>query len=230
MRVYVGWDSNETQSYELALHTLCRYSHGGVDAIPLRRNELKDAGVFWRPNDPNATTEFTITRFLIPHLMGYEGWALYVDCDVLFRTDVAELFAIKDERYAVMCVHHEYEPGIVYKKTGSLQQPYPRKNWSSVVLWNCGHGSNARLTVDEVNGRPPSFLHRFQWLRDDEVGELPGEWNHLVGWSDNQEPKLLHFTEGAPNISSHRFCGYHDVWKHELIDMYTNDLEVKASQ
>ena len=232
MNVYIGWDPNETQSYDLASYSLYKRA-GKSDKVFVRsliRNKLRADGVFWRPAGVDESSEFTITRFLVPYLMVYDGWALYVDCDVLFLSDVAELFALADERYAVMCVQHEYKPDGSFKKTGQKQQPYPRKNWSSVVLWNCSHPANERLNLSTVNGQTPAYLHRFHWLKDEEIGRLPPEWNVLVGWDRCSEPKLLHFTEGAPNISDYRFCEYSDTWKRELMGMYAEDISSERGE
>jgi hypothetical protein len=138
-----------------------------------------------------------------PRLMRYKGWALFTDCDVLFRAPIEELFALADPTKAVMVVKHDHRPTATRKMGGLRQTVYPRKNWSSVVLWNCGHEANGILTTPIVNGSAPSFLHRFEWLEDDEIGELPLAWNYLVGWNtlaQCPEPRAVHFTEGIPGI------------------------------
>lgn len=143
-------------------------------------------------------TEFAISRFLIPFIYK-QGWVLFVDCDVVCTTDIQELFALADNRYAVMCVKHNQTSGDLIKADGQIQTFYKRKNWSSVVLWNCDHPSNKKLTLNDLNTWPGRDLHAFKWLEDDEIGELPQEWNYLVGVNPpNPDAKLIHYTLGGP--------------------------------
>ncbi len=147
------------------------------------------------------STEHAIARFFVPMLEGYRGWALFVDGDVVIRTDLDELFALADERYAVMVVKHADTPqGGPVKKDGDVQTSYARKNWSSVVLFNCGHPANRSLGTHMLNTLPGRDLHRFCWLSDAEIGTLPAGWNHLVGVEpEGQYPvHIAHFTLGTP--------------------------------
>jgi lipopolysaccharide biosynthesis glycosyltransferase len=149
--------------------------------------------------------------------MQYEGWALFCDCDFLFRADLNELFKLKDDRYAVMCVKHDYSPQEGVKMDGQIQQSYPRKNWSSLVLWNCGHESNKKLTPRMANFMPGSFLHAFKWLKDSEIGALPEYWNWLEGHSSPSiEPRGVHFTRGTPNFPGYEQVPYADEWRSYL--------------
>ncbi len=190
---------------------------------PLKQQELRDAGWYTRPIDKLASTEFTFTRFLIPELTNFEGWALFMDCDMILTTDIKELFDQADDKYAVMCVQHDYTPKEGTKMDGQKQTIYPRKNWSSVMLFNCAHPSNAALTMDlvnnpEING---AYLHRFSWLKDEEIGELDHTWNYLVGvYDDLDVPKLIHYTEGGPWFENYRDCEFANLWKNELYDMF----------
>ena len=189
---------------------------------PLKQQELRDAGWYTRPIDKLASTEFTFTRFLIPELTNFKGWALFMDCDMILTTDIKELFDQADPKYAVMCVQHDYTPKEGFKMDGQKQTIYPRKNWSSVMLFNCGHPSNAALTMDlvndpEING---AYLHRFNWLKDEEIGELDHTWNYLVGvYNDIDIPKLIHYTEGGPWFENYRDCEFNELWKQELHTM-----------
>ena len=156
--------------------------------------------------------------------MNFNGWALFIDCDIVFLEDVNNLFSLADDRYAVMCVKHEFNPKPGLKMDGQVQTVYPRKNWSSVVLWNCAHPSNEKVTVDSVNN--PNFdgayFHRFSWLKDEEIGELPCDWNWLVGWynePNDGHPKAIHYTEGGPWFENYRNCEYHQEWKKTLSEM-----------
>lgn len=210
----MGFDARESIAFDVAKSSAEQW--GPVKVLSLRQGELRAAGIYTRPIDPLSSTEFSFTRFLVPELMNYNGWALFVDCDVLFLESPKELFALADDNYAVMVAKHDYKPTQETKMDGKIQHMYPRKNWSSVVLFNCSHPSNKALTKDVVNSETGQFLHRFSWLKDDEIGEIPHEWNWLVDWYHEPEdgkPKLLHYTEGGPWFDEYANCSYADVWK-----------------
>ena len=224
MKVFVGYDTREDIAYQVCKHSILARSKD-VDVRPLKQQELRDAGWYKRPIDKLASTEFTFTRFLIPELTNFKGWAVFMDSDMILTTDIAELFAQADDKYAVMCVQHDYKVTETTKMDGQKQTIYPRKNWSSVMLFNCGHKSNQALTQDLVNNPDVTgaYLHRFSWLKDKEVGELSPEWNWLVGHYKEPEdgtPKLIHYTEGGPWFENYRNCEYHQDWKDELYDMF----------
>jgi lipopolysaccharide biosynthesis glycosyltransferase len=221
MKVFVGWDSREDIAYQVCKHSILS-KQPNAEVIPLKQNELREQGLYWRDIDKLASTEFTFTRFLIPELAHYQGWALFMDCDMILTTDIKELFDQADDRYAVMCVQHDYTPREGLKMDGKQQTAYPRKNWSSVMLVNCGHSSNAVLHKELVNNAEISgaYLHRFSWLKDEEIGELDHTWNYLVGvYNDIDVPKLIHYTEGGPWFENYRDCEFHQLWKNELQDM-----------
>ncbi len=215
MKVFVGWDSREEIAFDVCSHSIARHSGPSVEVIALKQDELRDQGLYSREADPLASTEFTYTRFLVPALMAYEGWAVFCDCDFLFTAGLDELFALAEERYAVLCVHHDYRPTETTKMDGVVQTVYPRKNWSSLVLWNCSHPANRELTPEVVNRETGAFLHRFQWLRDDLIGELPVTWNWLEGWHKvfaEDKPKGIHFTRGGPWFDAWQGVDYAALW------------------
>ncbi|MBI3252529.1 MAG: glycosyltransferase [Candidatus Omnitrophica bacterium] len=228
LRIFIGWDSREEVAYDVCLASLRRYSSRPLDVTPLKQEELRHGGLYARSKDPLASTEFTYTRFLTPFLADYRGWALFVDCDFLFTADVAELFAMADPRCAVMCVQHDHRPPERTKMDGALQTVYPRKNWSSLVLWNCAYPSNGVLTPEAVNRETGAFLHRFQWLKDSEIGALPETWNWLEGWSravPDEIPKAIHFTRGGPWFDKWKHVKFGELWQAE----YNHLLQKKAS-
>jgi lipopolysaccharide biosynthesis glycosyltransferase len=213
--VFVGWDSREDIAFRVCRHSILRRASTPVAVTPIIQSELREQGLYTRALDPLASTEFTYTRFFVPHLMGYRGWALFCDCDFLFLADVAELFALADDRYAVMCVHHDHQPRENWKMDGAVQTVYPRKNWSSLVLYNCGHPKNRILTPELVNRETGSFLHRFQWLDDAEIGAVPETWNWLEGWNEKPEtghPNVVHYTRGGPWFDAWRYVDYASLW------------------
>jgi lipopolysaccharide biosynthesis glycosyltransferase len=221
MKVFVGYDPREDIAYQVCKHSIVR-RQPEADVRPLKQSELREAGWYTRPVDKLASTEFTFTRFLVPELADFKGWALFMDCDMILTADIKELFDCADDRYAVMCVQHEYKVKEGYKMDGQKQTIYPRKNWSSVMLFNCGHPSNRKLTQDMVNDTElnGAYFHRFSWLKDEEIGSLDHTWNYLVGvYSDIEKPKLIHYTEGGPWFENYRNCEFHDEWKDELFEM-----------
>lgn len=222
-RIYVGWDSREDIAYQVCKHSIHRLSDD-IDVMPLKLSELKEAGLVTRPDDAKASTEFTFTRFLVPHLNDYKGWALFIDCDFLFRSDVNKLFDLADPNKAVMVVKHEYnvQDGTA-KMDGQIQHAYPRKNWSSCILFNCAHPSNRSLAPEDINLREMSYLHRFSWLQDDEIGDLPHTWNWLVGHYKQPKdgsPDAIHYTLGGPWFKEYADVEYASFWleeKEELV-------------
>ena len=221
MKVFVGYDTREDIAYQVCKHSIIS-KQPDADVRPLKQNELREAGWYTRPVDKLASTEFTFTRFLIPELTNYEGWALFMDCDMILTTDIKKLFDQADDKYAVMCVQHDYKVQEGFKMDGQKQTIYPRKNWSSVVLWNCSHPSNKVVTTDLVNDPSTTgkYLHRFAWLDDSEIGKLDHSWNYLVGvYDDIEKPNLIHYTEGGPWFENYRYCEFHKEWKKELQDM-----------
>ena len=221
MKVFVGYDPREDIAYQVCKHSILT-KQPEADVRPLVQKELRDAGWYTRPADKLASTEFTFTRFLVPELANFKDWAVFMDCDMILTTDIKELFDQADDKYAVMCVQHDYTPKEGMKMDGQKQTVYPRKNWSSVVLFNCAHPSNARLTQDMVNDPElnGAYFHRFSWLKDEEIGELDHTWNYLVGvYDDIEKPKLIHYTEGGPWFENYRNCEFHHLWKGELQEM-----------
>ena len=212
--VFVGYDRDEIVAY----HVLCQSI---VDrcSLPVRFTpiSLRNLGpLFTRERVSLQSTEFSFTRFLTPYLSGYSGWSLFMDCDMLARADFAELFALRDERYAVQVCKHDYEPRDTVKFLKSPQAKYAKKNWSSVVLFN-----NARcraLTPEYVNTASGLDLHQFRWLEsDEEIGDLPLEWNWLVGeYPMNEAARVAHFTRGGPYFHPYADCDYADEWRDAL--------------
>ena len=220
MNIYIGYDSREDLAYQVCSYSIKSNSKSAY-IYPLKLNNLKEKGFYTRDEDKLGSTD---SRFLVPMLNDYKGWALFCDCDILFLDSVEELFSQVDEKYAVMCVQHEYTPKGSTKMDGRLQSIYPRKNWSSLVLWNCGHPSNKKITLELVNDPSTTgkYLHRFSWLEDKEIGKISQEWNWLVGWYEEPKdgsPKAIHYTEGGPWFPEYRFCDYHDIWKKKLFEM-----------
>jgi lipopolysaccharide biosynthesis glycosyltransferase len=223
--VYIGYDSREDIAYKVCEYSIYKNSPA-AEVKPLKQLQLKRDGLYNRGEDPLSSTEFTFTRFLVPALTNYHGWALFCDCDIVWDGDIAELFKLADPTKAVMVVKHEHTPSNTVKMDGKQQTQYPRKNWSSVILWNCEHPSNQKLTIGDINTKEGSYLHRFKWLNDSEIGELPAKFNFLVGWNKESvtgKPLAYHWTEGGPWFENYRTCEYANVWWDYLIS-YADEI------
>jgi lipopolysaccharide biosynthesis glycosyltransferase len=222
MRVFLGHDPREQAAYNVAERTL--WGSSGLLAEPLCEERLRAHGLLWRPVDrrgrmhdlvsgADQSTEFAISRFLVPMLCQH-GSALFADCDVVFLRDVHELLERDDyTSKAVYVVKHDHRPRETLKMHGQTQYSYSRKNWSSVVLWNCDHPAHRRLNLYCVNNMPGRWLHSFAWLHDEEIGELPAEWNWLVGVQPKPEKAAIaHFTLGGPWLSGWAGAEHDDIW------------------
>ena len=209
--IYIGYDPREAVAYHTLAHSILRRSSVPVAIAPLAQNQLK--GIYRRSRGPTESTEFSLTRFLVPALSEFRGWSIFMDCDMLCRVDIAEL-AREIERQpdkAVLVCKHDYLPKTERKFLDQIQTKYQRKNWSSLMLFN-----NERcraLSADYVNAASGLDLHRFAWMDDGAIGELPLEWNWLVGEYDyNPAAKIVHFTIGGPYFEAYRGCDYAEEW------------------
>jgi hypothetical protein len=208
--IFIGYDGRETVAYNVLAHSIQARATQPVSIAPLMLSQLK--GVFKRERHPLQSTDFSFSRFLTPHLSGFSGWSVFMDCDMLVLEDIAKLWALRDDRYAVMVIQHDHVPTEERKFLNEPQSKYQKKNWSSVMLFN-----NARctaLTPDYVNTASGLDLHQFKWLGDDSlIGALPNRWNHLVGYdAPRQDAALVHYTLGGPYFNEYRDCEYAAEW------------------
>ena len=201
LNIYIGYDSKEDLAYRVCKYSLYKHSSTDIKIYSLKLQELVAKKFYSRTIDPLASTEFTYSRFLVPALTNYKGWAIFCDCDFIFFENILQILENVDDTKAVYCVQHDYTPKEKHKMDGQKQTIYPRKNWSSFILFNCDHPSNKKLTVDTVNAESGAYLHQFKWLKDDEIGALDERWNWLEGWTsqhNNKKPYAVHFTRGGP--------------------------------
>jgi hypothetical protein len=212
LNVFIGYDSREDVAFRTLAHSIARRSSIPVSIHPLKQPELRERGLYTRERGPTESTEFSLTRFLVPALSEYRGWSMFIDCDMLCRTDIAGLAAETEKQSgkALLVCKHDYTPSPERKFLNQIQTSYPRKNWSSVMLMN-----NARcraLTPEYVNQASGLDLHRFNWL-DNAIGGLPIEWNWLVQeYTYNPDAKIAHFTRGGPWFDEYRGCDYAQEW------------------
>ena len=215
--VFIGFDTRETVAFSVLTYSINKRASQPVSVSPLRLSQLK--GILSRDRHPLQSTDFSFSRFLTPYLSGYAGWSIFMDCDMLMLDDIANLWRLRDERYAVMVVKHEHVPRETVKFLGEPQSKYEKKNWSSVILFN-----NARckaLTPDYVNTASGLELHQFKWLENDDlIGALPDRWNHLVGYNaPRTDAALVHYTLGGPYFDEYAHCEYADEWRREREEM-----------
>ena len=218
LRIYIGYDPRESVAFHTLSHSILRRSSVPISITPLVQSQLKH--LYRRPRGPTESTEFSLTRFLVPHLSGFSGWSIFMDCDMLCRVDIAALEKELAEQAdkAVLVCKHDYVPKTERKFLDQVQTKYTRKNWSSLMLFN-----NERcraLGADYVNSASGLELHRFAWVADHSIGELPLEWNWLVGeYARNPEARIVHFTIGGPWFDAYRDCDYADEWFAEFESM-----------
>jgi hypothetical protein len=211
--VFIGFDPRETVAFHVLSHSIHARASQPVSIAPLMLAELR--GIMTRKRHPLQSTDFSFSRFLTPYLSDYSGWSVFMDCDMLMLDDIAKLYALRDERYAVMVVKHDHVPKESRKFLDQPQTPYQKKNWSSVMLFN-----NARcqaLTPEFVGAASGLELHQFKWLaNDDLIGGLPQRWNHLVGYDPpSKDISLAHYTLGGPYFEDYRNCEYAGEWRAE---------------
>ena len=213
IRIFIGYDHREAAAYNVLAHSINTRASQPVSITPLMLTQL--GGVYTRKRDPLQSTDFSFSRFLTPYLAGFEGWAIFMDCDMLVLDDIARLWDLRDERFAVQVVKHNHVPKEDVKFLGATQTRYGKKNWSSVMLMNCARCR--ALTPEYVSTASGLELHQFKWLgNDDLIGAIPTAWNHLVGFDPPRgDASLVHFTIGGPYFSEYRDCEYAAEWNRE---------------
>lgn len=217
IRVFIGYDAREAEAFSVLSHSIHARSSKPVAIAPIRLSQLE--GVYLRPRDPLQSTDFSFSRFLTPWLCGYRGWAVFMDCDMLVLDDIAKLWALRDDRFAVQVVKHSHVPNEETKFLGAKQTTYGKKNWSSVMLMNCERCG--KLTPEHVNSATGLELHQFKWLEGEhQIGEIPPRWNHLVGYDPpRRDAALVHYTIGGPYFEEYRDCEYGAEWFREREEM-----------
>lgn len=201
MKIFAGYDKREAQGFQVFTRSLIENTQEDISIHPIGGHQ------------GDGTNAFTYSRFNVPVLCNYEGWAIFMDgSDMMMRDDIGKLWDFQDDKYAVMVVKHDYKTKHARKYVGTpmeaKNEDYPRKNWSSLILWNCAHPRN------RIVGHVAPWLHRFEWLSDDLIGEIPNEWNHLVSeYDENPDAKVAHYTIGIPGFHEYRNAEFAPEWR-----------------
>lgn len=212
--IFIGYDPREAIAYHTCVNSIIRNASQPVSIIPLALNLMQD----YNETHTDGSNQFIYSRFLVPHLMGYQGHAIFIDGDMIVRTDIVELWNLRSFEHDVQVVMHDYKTKMTEKYLGSKNENYPRKNWSSVILWNCNSWPNRKLTPEFIQKSTGAELHRFTWIDDSRIGRLPIEWNWLPDeFGPNENAKLLHYTLGTPCFHDFANTPMADEWHKERI-------------
>jgi len=210
--IVVGFDQREAVAYHTFAQSVLEKSSLPVLFLPLSMNTLRG----YKETHNDKSNDFVYSRFLTPYLHNFEGWAIFADGDMVCQSDIKELWDLRDETKALQVVMHDYKTKFNQKYLGNTNENYPRKNWSSLILWNCSHPKHKILTPDFISSQTGKYLHRFSWLDDKEIGELPIDWNWLaIEYPNNPRAKIIHYTLGTPCFRDYRNTEMAGAW-HEI--------------
>ena len=224
LNIFVGFDQKEAIAYHTFVQSLIENSTIPLSITPLAENNLDH----YTEKHTDGTNKFTYSRFLVPYLMNFNGWAIYADGDMVCLEDIKKLWDLRDNKYAVQVVKHDYKTKIKNKYWGNKNEDYPRKNWSSLILWNCNHPSHKVLTPDFIREQTGAFLHRFSWVKDQEIGGLAKEWNWLaMEYEDKKDLNLIHYTIGTPCFKEYQNTSLSSYWKKYFLNSLTGHFRKK---
>jgi len=209
IKLVVGFDQRESIAYHVFIQSVIDNSSLPVSFFPLSLNIMK----FYEETHTDKSNQFIYTRFLTPYINNFSGWAIFADGDMICQADIKELWELRDETKALQVVKHNYKTKAKKKYLGNINEDYPKKNWSSLILWNCAHEKHKILTPEFVASQTGKYLHRFSWLSENEIGELPKEWNWLaIEYPENKNAKLIHYTLGTPCFKEYQFTDMANIW------------------
>jgi len=209
IKIVAGFDQRESIAYHVFIQSIIENSSLPVLFVPLAINVLKD----YKETHADKSNDFIYSRFLTPYLNNFNGWAIFADGDMICQADIKELWDLRDHSKALLVVKHDYQTKAHKKYLGNVNENYPRKNWSSVILWNCAHPKHKILTPEFIASQTGKYLHRFSWLDDSDIGELPKEWNWLaIEYPENKNAKLIHYTLGTPCFKEYKNTEMADIW------------------
>ena len=213
IKIFVGLDEPHKIAYDKCIKSIkSKNKKYNLEIHPINYNTVNS---YDRLKDQYESTQFAFARFFVPYESNYKGISLFLDGDFLFLESIDKLLNLYDPKYALQCCKHDYSPTNLKKMDGKSQTSWPRKNWSSLIIFNNEHPKNKTLNPATINNQSGAFLHRFKWLENEEIGSLPLQWNWLVGWynePDDGRPYALHYTEGGPWLNNYKDCEYNDLW------------------
>lgn len=213
INLFVGFDQREAIAYHVFCQSVIQHSSLPIQITPLAPNSIN----FYHESHEDGSNVFTYSRFLTPYLMNFSGWAIFADGDMVCKEDLANLWKLRDSQKAVQVIKHDYKTKSPIKYLGNKNENYPRKNWSSLILWNCSHPKHKILTPSFIKDTNGAYLHRFSWLDDTEIGEINPEWNWLATeYDDNPNAKIIHYTLGTPCFKEYRFTSMSNDWHQTL--------------
>lgn len=222
INIFIGYDPKEAVCYSVCSNSITRLASYPVAITPLNLANIPE----YNEIHTDGSTEFSYSRFLVPYLMNYQGWAIYMDCDMVLHSDISELWNLRDHSNAIQCVKHDYQTKQSTKFLNQVNYNYPRKNWSSLMLINCQHPLNRILTPKMIESHTGDYLHQFSWLDDSDISELPIEWNWLSDeYGVNDHAKLIHYTLGSPCFDQYKNTPMANLWFEEL-----NQLNIQNMQ
>ena len=214
--IVVGFDQKESVAYHTFTQSVIDKSSMPVRFMPLSVGSLTN----YKEVHKDGSNDFIYSRFLVPYLMKFKGWAIYADGDMVCLKDIKKLWDLRDDKFAVQVVKHDYKTKIKNKYWGNKNEDYPRKNWSSLILWNCEHPSHKVLSPEFIQEQPGSFLHRFSWILDEEIGEIEKEWNWLaMEYEEKNDINLIHYTIGTPCFEEYKNKSLSSYWKKSFLNM-----------
>ena len=209
INMIVGFDQREAIAYHTFTQSIIEKSSVPVSVTPLAINSLKN----YKENHTDRSNDFVYSRFLTPYLNNFQGWSIFADGDMICQADIKELWDLRDESKAVLVVKHNYQTKQNIKYLGNMNENYPKKNWSSLILWNCGHPKHKILTPEFISNQSGKYLHRFSWLDEEDIGELPIEWNWLaIEYPINASAKIIHYTLGTPCFKNYKDTDMAEIW------------------
>lgn len=221
IKIVVGFDQREAIAYHTFSQSILEKSSLPVLFLPLSITTLKG----YKETHQDKSNDFVYSRFLTPYLNNFQGWAIFADGDMVCQSDIKELWDLRDETKAIQVVMHDYQTKFNQKYLGNTNENYPRKNWSSLILWNCSHPKHKVLTPDFISNQTGKYLHRFSWLDDIDIGELPIEWNWLaIEYPNNPKAKIIHYTLGTPCFKDYRNTEMAGAW-HEVQKKVNEGIE-----
>ena len=214
--IVVGFDQKEAVAYHTFTQSVIEKSSIPTRFMPLSVGSLTN----YKEVHKDGSHDFIYSRFLVPYLMNFKGWAIYADGDMVCLEDIKKLWDLRDNKFAVQVVKHEYKTKVKNKYWGNKNEDYPRKNWSSLILWNCEHLSHKILTPEFIQEQPGSFLHRFSWIKDIEIGSIEKEWNWLaMEYEEKKDINLIHYTIGTPCFEEYQDKSLSSYWKKSFFNM-----------